>query len=711
MTGTSPDSVSYPSVGYGLVGYADGGTGFANYLTLDGGAAGSAVTVQARGLDADIDLTLAAKGAGLIRWAGGLSIGGNVFGNSATALPRVKSSWTLAGGYTGSGTNGLHLHEFGLNTGNYTVGTAGTLINTYIGSVVGGSLATGDHVALQAQIDQTSATANLGEYIVAGVLQATANSNAGGTAITSNGSVFGANVIAQIKTGATYFNSVIGAEVDIVAKEVVLDKIGLALVPWVGDTTSGSRTDALLVFGRNVSSSVGMDYGAVFGSPLGWWPIKSTGTMIGAPYTEDASLPPGPSRAAAWGVDFSPVAFSGGFLKGPGFQVDGSGNTTTGSALANYLTLSGAASLSYPSIAAAGSDPNIDVLATGKGTGRLNSTKLYIGAPGARSVVDALQTAYIRNSITYTSTPTPGFQVSGNFGGTITSGLGDYNLIAIDNDNVDPTTGSGPKGTTGLRVGHTLVGGKGGRVALSAGLFITGAFASDATGSGAFQTAGGFRAAASASAGGTAGLGNQRGNLFSINPIVELKSGAGLYWQSITGGEITLKVEAGTGVNYKVGWQVIQATGDVVAGNSGYDIGYNLANATQGAAPIGWDVGYAFGCPWGWWPMKATGTMIGTGGPGLAGGPAYEAAYGMDFSAVAFSGGFLKSTGFLVDGSGNTTVASAILGTSGPEILTGSGVPASTKPKGSVYLRTGGAVGSTLYVSQGGGTWNAVAGV
>lgn len=264
----------------------------------------------------------------------------NIFGNSSTVLPAFKTSYTLAGGYTGSGTNGLHLHELLLNTGNYTVGTAGTLINTYIGSVVGGSLATGDHVALQAQIDQTSATANLGEYIVAGVLQATANSNAGGTAITTNGSVFGSNVIAQIKTGATYFNSIIGTEIDIVAKEAVLDKIGLALVPWVGDTTSGSRTDALLVFGRNVSSSVGMDYGAVFGSPLGWWPIKSTGTLIGAPYTENASLPPGPAKQAAYGIDFSPVTFSTAAWKSAGFTIDGLGrlNQTLTNTVATTIT-------------------------------------------------------------------------------------------------------------------------------------------------------------------------------------------------------------------------------------------------------------------------------------------------------------------------------------------------------------------------------------
>lgn len=52
----------------------------------------------------------------------------------------------------------------------------------------------------------------------------------------------------------------------------------------------------------------------------------------------------------------------------------------------------------------------------------------------------------------------------------------------------------------------------------------------------------------------------------------------------------------------------------------------------------------------------------------------------------------------------------ATIGAAGPSITTGSAVPASTQPKGSIYLRTAGAVGSTFYVSQGAGTWNAVAG-
>jgi hypothetical protein len=46
-----------------------------------------------------------------------------------------------------------------------------------------------------------------------------------------------------------------------------------------------------------------------------------------------------------------------------------------------------------------------------------------------------------------------------------------------------------------------------------------------------------------------------------------------------------------------------------------------------------------------------------------------------------------------------------------PTWTSGSAAPAATAPVGSLYSRTGGAVGTTLYVSRGGGTWAAVAGV
>jgi hypothetical protein len=65
-----------------------------------------------------------------------------------------------------------------------------------------------------------------------------------------------------------------------------------------------------------------------------------------------------------------------------------------------------------------------------------------------------------------------------------------------------------------------------------------------------------------------------------------------------------------------------------------------------------------------------------------------------------------------VDPNGIMAAASVgVGGTTGPCWTTGAAAPAATQPVGSIYSRVGGAVGATLYVSRGGGTWAAVAGV
>lgn len=67
-------------------------------------------------------------------------------------------------------------------------------------------------------------------------------------------------------------------------------------------------------------------------------------------------------------------------------------------------------------------------------------------------------------------------------------------------------------------------------------------------------------------------------------------------------------------------------------------------------------------------------------------------------ASPAFTGTASAAQGFAVGGGGQTWTS-------------GLGVPSSTQPTGSLYSRGGGTVGATLYVSQGGGVWNAVAGV
>lgn len=87
---------------------------------------------------------------------------------------------------------------------------------------------------------------------------------------------------------------------------------------------------------------------------------------------------------------------------------------------------------------------------------------------------------------------------------------------------------------------------------------------------------------------------------------------------------------------------------------------------------------------------------------------------GSDFTVQCWAddGATLLGTPFSITrANGAVTVSILVLGVGGPFITSGTGVPSTTQPKGSLFLRTDGAVGSTLYVSQGAGTWNAVAGV
>jgi hypothetical protein len=89
-------------------------------------------------------------------------------------------------------------------------------------------------------------------------------------------------------------------------------------------------------------------------------------------------------------------------------------------------------------------------------------------------------------------------------------------------------------------------------------------------------------------------------------------------------------------------------------------------------------------------------------------------------SGATYSHTFWQQTGataqtalLRIDPSGNIVAQGSIRigGLSGVTWYSGNGPPLATAPVGSLYSRTDGPVGATLYVSRGGGTWAAVAGV
>ena len=379
------------------------------------------------------------------------------------------------------------------------------------------------------------------------------------------------------------------------------------------------------------------------------------------------------------------------------------GTTTLGGGAANYVTIMGASAGNPITFVAIGSDTNIDITLTPKGSGTVRTNSLSVGNATARQPFSH-STYFSPVSGSMASAP---FSLSGNAFGTVTSGAAYFRQFNINTDTVNSSAAQGG-GVNVNYFGHTIsAGAVGGRTTFSVFMSQQGATTSAL---GQYYVAGACFGEASYSAGGTAGVGNTRGNLFATNHSARLKTGAGLYWNEVVGEEVDIGVQTGTAVAYKVGFKVVQWADDAVRGTVGdYAIGIN--NQSGGTAP-GWTVGFSVGGPEGWWPIASTGTIFGTDA-GLGGGPSMAAAYGIDLRAVTFSTAAFASTGFAVDGSGNTTVGDLLLGASGPRIIQRTGVPPVilTLPRGTLYLRTDGAVGSTLYVSQGGGTWNAVAGV
>lgn len=111
--------------------------------------------------------------------------------------------------------------------------------------------------------------------------------------------------------------------------------------------------------------------------------------------------------------------------------------------------------------------------------------------------------------------------------------------------------------------------------------------------------------------------------------------------------------------------------------------------------------------------------------PAIASGPIdlskHLALYGSVYG-LCVTGGFLNhvadtgSTHAFYAGATRVGAFSAAFGmqvgdTTGPTWTFGSAAPVSSQPIGSLYSRIGGALGATLYVSRGAGTWAAIAGV
>lgn len=240
------------------------------------------------------------------------------------------------------------------------------------------------------------------------------------------------------------------------------------------------------------------------------------------------------------------------------------------------------------------------------------------------------------------------------------NGIISPNQISIGGDVVDTTT-LGNGNLIGFSVSHAVSAGHtGGREALQGFLQVVGSPALAAGGAGYVGAQGQLRI--NCNLGGIAGVyANYKGGVFGGNSNVFAQTGA-TFLNLINGHEFDITLPIGASSADKYGVSVVHGASDAVRGT--YDdaaISINDQDAAAGVTAVGWLRGISFGSYAHKWAFAADSTLIGA--QLRQTGPASPciALWGIDFSAVAFQagGGFLNSTGFSVDPSGNLTAASA----------------------------------------------------
>lgn len=327
---------------------------------------------------------------------------------------------------------------------------------------------------------------------------------------------------------------------------------------------------------------------------------------------------------------------------------------------ANYLTVTGAASSSPTTVAAAGVDSNIYLRLLGKGTSPTEALRMSLGtSSGSPALFDGSRVLNVRNNPTYSGAITPSVLIQTNAAGSTTNtGQVVHHLF----NNIDGLDASAADSVAGLAVYHTVNSGSvSARIALQSSLVIA-QDTSDAPGNRDFHQALYAEAKATAKAGGI--LGNVGGNFFGGNIVGRLETGA-MYYNSVVGLEVNVAAQTGTSTDYKSGLQIVLQGGDAVDSTAAVSRAISVGTNVDSPSSPGFGYGIVFGGIGGYWPINPTTGKIIYADPATfgGGGPSVAAAWGIDFSGVTFSSGFLTSVGFLVDGAGTTTTTGRLKGT------------------------------------------------
>jgi hypothetical protein len=346
------------------------------------------------------------------------------------------------------------------------------------------------------------------------------------------------------------------------------------------------------------------------------------------------------------------------------------GTTTLGSNLANYLTITGAASGSSPVIAAAGSDANVGITLTPKGTGRTFTTRgvFQQSSQNPATFNGGVLQSFIQADQTLTGSVTSGANVYVN----------NFNLA----DAVNTTTGSGPGALNYFTVINSVVGGTGGRNAFFSTVALGGTTTNAANN--LFYNAGSFDANASFNQGGTAAGGNFA-KLVAFTGEASARAGA-TYLNSIEASEIGAGVRMGGSAGFVHVFRISPLGYDAARGGFWSYNGLVFGHGTASPTAEGLDAAIGFGAADGnAWPVARTGSLLEIQTPN--GAPLNTVAWGADFARGTFDGGAWRSPGTRIDGFGNI----GGVGVYGTALQTRSEIKAATAVVGSIAVTNGGA--------------------
>lgn len=340
-----------------------------NYPTVTGGATGKNAFMSVAGADANIPLTISTKGTGAIDLApgtGGVNISN---GTTVTALTRTAagSGYTTPPTWTASVSN-----TSGGTTASGSVTNIGVVTATV--SAGGSGYAVGNVLTISGGTSTTAATVTVATVSSGAVLTVTISNAGAYTAVPTNPAATtggaGSGATFTLSFGINNAFTITQAGTGYVEQPTITFSGGggsaAAAYAYVGAATSikaigGSpNSNSLQFFTPNGIGLAISDAGNV---AVNYWSMKAGATGGGtllSPNGPDANIVPAFSSKGTVNLNF----FTNGFS-----QVAFTINHATSAV--NYLSVIGAATTASPSISAAGSDANIDLTLTPKGTGNV----------------------------------------------------------------------------------------------------------------------------------------------------------------------------------------------------------------------------------------------------------------------------------------------------------------------------------------------------